>query len=140
MIKTIEFGDKEVNFSTSFNWMVIFKSQFGEDAAKVIMPLIREMQKPEYNENDYGFLVYEVLGFTGIAEIAWALAKNADDSVPDPEAWMNELGDDYSAADIASELIPEVIASSFSSKKSMAPKNQKKQTKKAPETKKSAQS
>lgn len=141
MIKTIEFGDKKVTFSTSFNWMIIFKNQFGEDAAKTIMPLIRAMQKPEYTENDYGYLVYETLGFTGIAEIAWALAKNADNSVPDPEAWMESLGDNYSASDVAVGLIPEVVESSFTSKKSMAPKNQKKQTtKKEPETKKSTQS
>lgn len=119
MIKTITFGEKDVQFSTSFAWTFIYKSQFGQDAAKVLLPVIKQMQgaKPE----DYGFLVYEALGFTGIADIAWSMARLLDKDIPEPSVWVASFGDDFTSGDLVDELLPEAITSCFATKKASAP-------------------
>lgn len=135
MIKTLEFGDKKVSFSTSFAWTFKYKSQFGKDAAKVLMPTIKKTQDPHPSHGkpltpeDQAYILYEELGFTGIAEIAWSMASLLDRNIPDPVTWIASFGDDFNSFDLI-ELVIDAIESCFSTKKSPAPTqtNQKKTT------------
>ncbi len=120
MVKTLEFGDKSVSFSTSFAWMFRYKSQFGVDAAQSLVPIIKKASETTAAE-DQAYILFEELGFTGIASIAWAMASLLDSSIPDPERWVTSFGDDFPFLDIVSDLIPEAIASCFTTKKSKAP-------------------
>lgn len=124
MIKTIMFGDKPVEFCTSFAWTFIYKSQFKRDPAKLLMPAIvmarneaEEGGELDLKEEKAAFLFYAEIGFTGLAEIAWAMAKLADNDVPEPMAWIASYGDDFNAADLLEELLPEIIDSCLTSKK-----------------------
>lgn len=134
MIKTVQIGDRDVQFSTSFAWAFAYRAQFGEDAAKVLLPVIRKMQDPKYTDRDYGFLLYEDLGFTGIADIAWAMARVLDKSIPEPSVWAASFGDDFSVTDLASELIPAAIESCFTTKNPPTPAKKTPARKKSPQT------
>ena len=129
MIKTLQFGDKSVQFSTSFAWTFIYKSQFKRDAARVLMPTIQKIffvtdgaeAEGEKQEAVQAIVLYEELGFTGIAEIAWAMARLCDKTIPEPLQWIESFGDDFSPIDIVTEVITEAITSCFASKNQMTP-------------------
>lgn len=118
MIKTIHMGNKEVKFDTCFAWCFIYKSQFGKDPAQVLIPAIKD-QTENAQENSYALI--EKLGFTGITEIAWSMAKLANKKIAEPEEWVVKMGEDFEFIEILSELIPEAIESCFTTKKSKAP-------------------
>lgn len=120
MVKTLSFGEKEVQFSTSFAWTFIFKSQFGMDPAKILIPSIQRSFSNEDPEAQ-AYMLFELLGFVSIAQIAWSMAKLCDRSLPEPEKWIEEAGDNFPALDIVTDLLPEVIESCFSTKKTQAP-------------------
>lgn len=127
MIKTLEFGDKNISFSTSFAWTFKYKAQFGKDAARVLMPTIKKLQNPKITPEDQAYLLYEELGFTGIAEIVWSMASLLDRNIPDPVTWIASFGDDFNSSDLI-DLVMDAIESCFASKKASAPNltNQKK--------------
>lgn len=130
MLKTMQFGDKEVDFSTAFAWTFIYKSQFGEDPVKVLLPTIKNtlsnseidsIEDEEEKEQAQVYALMEELGMTGIAQIAWAMAKLADNNTPAPLPWIESFGDDFPVMDLLTELVTEAIYSCFASKKSEAP-------------------
>ena len=119
MIKTVKMGEKDVQFNTSFAWTFIYKNQFGKDPAQILLPAIKRLQGKK-NE-DAGFGLIEELGFSGIAEVCWAMARLADKRTPDPEAWVASFGEDFTVMDLVIDVIPEAINSCFTTKKSEAP-------------------
>lgn len=118
MIKTIHMGDREVKFDTCFAWCFIYKAQFKRDPAQVLIPAIKD-QTNDAQENSYALI--EKLGFTGITEIAWSMAKLATKKLPEPFEWVAGFDDQFEFVEILSELVPEAIESCFTSKKSKAP-------------------
>lgn len=125
MIKTIAFGEKNVKFCTSFAWVFVYKNQFGHDPVKILMPAIQKMsvlfEDETANEMEQAVALYEELGFNGIAQIAWAMAKLCDRTMPEPLEWIMTFGDDFEPLTIMIELIPEVITSCFASKNPQTP-------------------
>lgn len=119
MIKTVQMGEKELQFSTSFAWVFIYKSQFGKDPAQILLPAVRDLQGAD--EESAGYTLMERLGFSGVTEISWAMARLADKKTPDPEAWIASLGDDFDMMELVTEVLPEAIESCFTTKKSGAP-------------------
>lgn len=126
----MQIGDKTVNFSTAFAWAFIYKSQFGEDPVKTLLPTVKgvfsnkeieAIEDEEEKEQAQVFALMEALGITGIAQIAWAMAKLADSSIPAPLPWIESFGDDFPVMDMLEELVTEAISSCFASKKSGAP-------------------
>ena len=123
MLKTLQFGDKDVTFSTSFAWTLIYKSQFGRDALPILIPIIREANsaKKKADETELAMTFLEKLGFSGVVEIAWSSARLVDPSIPDPLTWVASFGDNFEPLDVISDLFPDLILSCFASKKSKAP-------------------
>ena len=124
MIKTLTFGDKQVQFSTSFAWTFAYKDQFKVDPSKIFMPAIKKIlllgaDKPAEDDEqaeEQTIILYEEMGFTGITQVAWAMAKLCDRNLPDPITWIQSFGDDFEAFAITTELIPAAIESCFTSK------------------------
>lgn len=123
MIKTIQFGDKSIQFSTSFAWAFIYKSQFGKDAAKVLLPAIEKIflvggNAPETEDQEavQAMMLFEELGFTGIVEISWSMARLCDKTIPEPIQWVESFGDDFEPLTLVTEIITEAITSCFASK------------------------
>jgi hypothetical protein len=119
MIKTVQMGEKEIQFSTSFAWVFIYKSQFGKDPAQILLPAVRDLQGAD--EETAGYTLMEKLGFSGVTEISWAMARLADKKTPDPDAWIASLGDDFDLMSLVTDVLPEAIESCFTTKKSGAP-------------------
>lgn len=131
MIKTVQFGSKDVAFSTNFAWVFVYKSQFGLDPAKVLMPVVKKInstlekqqKEADASENssddeEVGYMLYEELGLTGLADIAWSMARLADKSTPEPQTWVESFGDDFDMSALLQNVIVDAILSCFTSKKS----------------------
>lgn len=124
MIKTLQFGDKNIQFSTSFAWAFIYKSQFGKDAAKVLLPAIEKVLlvggnnelESEDQETAQAIMLFEELGFTGIVEISWSMARLCDKTIPEPIQWVESFGDDFEPLTLVTEIITEAMTSCFASK------------------------
>lgn len=117
MIKTLKFGEKSVNFSTSFAWCFVYKGQTGRDPAKDLLPVFSRIQSDDITTDDEAAEIYlSEVGFTGIATIAWSMAKLCDHSIPDPITWIVSFGDDFDLKTVLSELIPDALISCFTSK------------------------
>lgn len=130
MIKTMTLGGRDVQFSTSFAWAFTYRAQFGQDPAKVLIPTFKKVMTDETiaaiedddkRQQEQSFALLEELGFTGIVQVAWAMAKLADKNTPVPAEWVESFGDDFPVMDLLDELISEAIISCFSTKKSEAP-------------------
>ena len=129
MIKQIRIAEQDVKFSTAFAWTFLYKSQFGEDPMATLIPVIRKVfsdpdieNLPEEAKGEaQTYALLEALGVTGVAQIAWAMAKSADSSIPAPLVWIASFGDDFPIIDLIDELVTEAISSCFTTKKSGAP-------------------
>lgn len=125
MVKTLKIGEKQVQFSTSFAWAFAYKAQFKKDPIKLLIPAVKKAtgdeEDSEEDDSDLTYALLEELGFTGIVEMAWAMAKICDSTLPDPVTWVISLGDDFSVMTFIEELLSEALLSCFTSKNSLAP-------------------
>lgn len=126
MEKTIKIGKKEVRLSNNVGWTLAYRDQFGRDVLPSIMPaiasvvevigsVVRETGKTEdfttldlaaavTNDNLIDFVVQaSQLEFTDLIRITWAMAKAADDSIPDPRTWVKDF-DNFPV----DQILPEV--------------------------------
>lgn len=143
MKKTIQFGEKEITFSSNASIIYIFKNQFGYDLLQKIMPVISETlrgiqtvfvekQATETLNTDDKFLdlsgitlgniadlfenIYS-LEATDLMNIIWVMAKVNNKDIKEPEIFFAEL-EDFDILDCFKELAP-MFLSSFISKKKM---------------------
>ena len=117
MIKTVKIGKKEVRLDNNVGWTLVYRDQFGRDILPVIMPaiaglldIISGVVTEASDENDEinlrslakmldGETVTDAmihlsgLEFVDFLNITWSLAKNADDSIPEPRLWIKEFED-----------------------------------------------
>lgn len=114
MEKTIKIGTKSVNLNNNVSWAIVYRDQFGRDIIPTIMPLfasaldiisgiINETGKTEDIEltdlaklaNGDSLLNAAIhLGgfeFTDLICITWALAKCADEDIPEPREWIKQF-------------------------------------------------
>lgn len=114
MEDTIKIGKKEVRLSNNFSWAMIYRDQFGHDIVSTLTPMFAAAMDvvsgiaEEASENgkiEMGNLlrvldgdkvldaVIHMSGFEAveIANITWAMAKAADDDLPDPKTWIRQF-------------------------------------------------
>lgn len=123
MTKTLTFGDKDIQISTSLMWAVYYKVQFGEDPAKSIVPTVAKITAYNLTESDMVAAFMEEIGITGTLQITWAMAKAADRQILPFDAWVEKYGDDIEITDLMLDVIPDVITACFTSKKYTAPED-----------------
>ncbi len=112
MNQIMTFGEKTVEFSTSFAWAIKYSNQFHRDAMKDLAPALTG------NTTD--------LSMDTVARIAWASAALCDKSIePDLEKWIVSLGEDFNFENVVENIIGPVLESSITAKKSKAPSPQK---------------
>lgn len=147
MIKTINIDGKDVKFSFSLASFYIYKNQFGQDALSVILPLISDVVNaidPSILVNDgevsteqlvkvSGSVFDEIVSaeITELADIIWAFAKAADDSIPEPALWYATF-EEFPLVDVGKELLP-CLYDSLVSKKKILKNTQTTKTKKKSE-------
>ena len=151
MEKTIKIGNKSVRLSNNIGWAMEYRDQFGRDIVPSLTPAIAgllDIMSGIVNEtgkvNDIG--VADIIGglggdsitdamihlsgleFVDFINITWALAKTADESIPDPREWVREF--EYFPVDvIAPEVFELVVKGLTSSKNWQRLKSLKKQLK-----------
>lgn len=112
MKKTIKLNSKEkIKIDTSWNWAYIYMDYFGHDIIPDLVPVIDAFMETlsgllngaETDEELLSDKLY-TMESTTVMNVIWALAKNADDDIPDVREWLK--GFDRFPLDI---ILPEVL-------------------------------
>ena len=140
MIKTVKVGKKEIRLDNNVGWTLIYRDQFGRDIIPSLMPMIAgalditsEIVK---NADENGEVSIDAVSLAKLADgdalinalvhiggfefvdfidITWAMAKNADDSIPEPREWVREF-DEFPVDTIGTEVAKLVFHGMVSSK------------------------
>ncbi|MDY6307439.1 MAG: hypothetical protein SPL71_05205 [Oribacterium sp.] len=136
MIRTIKFDDNHsVEMSSNIGWLLTYRSQFGKDILPDLMPVIESLvtlaaslfdgsaeitadeviAKIDRDALSDLYLSLSNLEFTTIINIAWALAKTADDSIAAPEEWVKQF-DVFPFDTLIVEMFKMIAESSVSTK------------------------
>lgn len=93
--------DKKTKFKidTSLNWLRIYRDTFGHDILPDLVPmldavfdlLIGKADSEEYDALDQIETRIMEMETVTIDNVIWALAKNADEDVPEPEDWDRQF-------------------------------------------------
>ena len=140
MEKTIKIGDKDVRLKNNVAWTIIYRDQFGRDIVPTVIPLfasaldvvsglISETGKTEditiedvakIADGDALLNAAIHLGgfeFTDFICMTWALAKCADDSIPEPRQWVEQF--DEFPVDIVAPAVFKLIFKGMVSSKNL---------------------
>lgn len=112
MIKDIKIDSKnKITVNSGAGWYLIYRSQFGHDILPDLMPMIEALitgaaaivGKDEnlslqsvvqaINDGDMSDAMITLSGLemVTVLDITWAMAKNADRDIPEPETWINQF-------------------------------------------------
>ena len=86
MEKTITIGGRPINFKATGGTLCIYKQQFQEEYYNDLFSL-ETMEKSNLHTPQEVYLRRYKIGF----QLIWAMAKNADNSIPDPETWAKQF-------------------------------------------------
>lgn len=139
MIKTVQIDDQPVEINTSAGWFYKYRENFGHDILPDIMPIIESVlnasagvmrriserggevdAKLVLDSMDSDDLVDAFIKLAGmeivtVYNILWAMAKNADRKIPQPEEFFNRFEAVY-MDEIIPVMLEGIIQSSISSK------------------------
>lgn len=114
MIKTINIGDMEVRLDNNVGWTLEYRDQFNTDILPTLMPMIAGLfdamiglldstgKKDSFTVQDFieaakseeftsALIKLSSFEFTDLINITWAMAKCADDSIPEPKKWVRQF-------------------------------------------------
>ena len=140
MRKTISVSGKDLVLDNSIGWAFEYKDQFNIDIIQTIMPLVSGLlgaigaiveetgKTKNITAKDIApvltsdamteaIIKISMLELTDIVNITWALAKNADDDIPDPRRWLKQF--DEFPLDVILPEVAELIVSGLVSSKNL---------------------
>lgn len=112
MIKTISINEEQdVTLSNNVGWLLVYKDQFGQDIVPSLIPILNagidlvysiytttggKLDKDTIAKLDTDVIeaaIYKLAGFEMVdfLNVVWAMAKNADDKIPEPRKWLNQF-------------------------------------------------
>lgn len=112
MIKTISINEEqEVTLSNNVGWFLVYKDQFGQDIVPSLIPILNagidlvysiytttggKLDKDTIAKLDTDVIeaaMYKLAGFEMVdfLHVVWAMAKNADDNIPEPKKWLYQF-------------------------------------------------
>ena len=114
METTIKISGVDVKVNNRAGWTITYRDQFGHDIVPTLMPLfagafdvisgiIKETGKTDaitlediLSVTDGDTLINAMIHVSGfefveLLYITWAMAKEADDSIPDPKTWIRQF-------------------------------------------------
>lgn len=138
MIKTVKIGEKNIVLDNNVGWTLIYRDQFGQDIIPSIMPLLAGaldvisgifQEAGDDNEITIDKLAKLADGdtlinamvhvggfeFVDFINITWAMAKNADDTIPEPKIWLKQF-DEFPVDVIGVEVVKLIFKGMVSSK------------------------
>lgn len=139
MEKTIEIGGKEVKLNNNAAWCMEYKDQFGRDILPALLPVIASAAEglasvlADKTDKKIGVqdLAEAIEGRTMdillpmlqiefndvIIGVTWALAKCADEDIPEPKRWIRQF--DSFPLDVIVPEVYELIITGFTSSKNL---------------------
>lgn len=138
METTIKIGEKEIRLNNRAGWTITYRDQFGHDIVPTLMPLlasgldivsglVRETGgRGELRIEDVlsitdgdtllnAFIHLSGFEFVEFLYITWAMAKEADDSIPEPKTWIRQF-DEFPVDVIAPKVVSLIFKGMCSSK------------------------
>lgn len=114
METTIKIGEKDIRLNNRAGWTITYRDQFGHDIVPTLMPLLAsgidivsalvreaggtgELKIEDIlSVMDGDTLLDAVVHLSGFEfveflYITWAMAKEADDSIPEPKTWIRQF-------------------------------------------------
>ena len=92
MEKTIQIDGRNITFRCTAGTLRRYRNQFGRE-------FFADLAKLTEAENGS----FDNFTFAPIEDIIWVMAKTADDTIPDPDAWYDGF-DDFSVIDVFTSL------------------------------------
>jgi hypothetical protein len=110
--KTMIIDGQEVRFKSTGGTPLRYKAQFQKDFLADMMKLntLRRLDFKNLKLEEF-----DLVDFDPYYQFVWALAKTADDSIPEPLAWLDRF-ESFPVVRIAEEL-QELLVSSIQEKK-----------------------
>lgn len=117
MEKTIVIDGKSIKFKSTGGTVRRYRNQFGSDFFADVIKLspIMQLKEKGIDTSNLSYDVIKHLNFEVFENIAWTLAKTADNDIPDPDAWFDQF-DAFPVMDILPQL-QDLIQHSFKGKK-----------------------
>lgn len=148
MIKEINISENEkIKLNASLGWVLRYRAQFGHDILSDLLPMLEsglvlvggamdesgelEWRKLlEFDTLSSAMISFAGAEFTTALNIIWAMAKNADESIPAPFEWANQF-ENFPLDKIIPEVLDALISTVVSEKNrkrlgKLAKKNQPK--------------
>lgn len=148
MIKEINISENEkIKLNASLGWVLRYRAQFGHDILPDMLPMLEsglvlvggamdESGELEWRKLlDFDNVSSAMISFAGAEfatalNIIWAMAKNADESIPAPFDWANQF-ENFPLDKIIPEVLDALISTVVSEKNrkrlgKLAKKNQPK--------------
>ena len=114
MIRTINLGDKEVQLNNNIGWVLEYRDQFNTDILPTLMPMIAGLfdvvigltestgktkdfelddlvEAVKSDEFTSALIKISSFEFADLINIIWAMAKCADESIPEPKKWVKQF-------------------------------------------------
>lgn len=140
MEKTIYIGDKEVRLNNNIGWAIDYRDQFGQDIIPTLLPMVAaglDLIKGILEQIDGadsidwrdvlqvldGDVLLDAmvhlggLEFKDFINVTWALAKNADESIPEPRQWVRQF--DAFPVDVIAPAVFELVMKGIVSSKNL---------------------
>lgn len=138
MEKVIKIGSNEVRLSNNVAWVMEYRDQFGKDILPAIMPLITtvsegistvlseagtditiESLSEAINGRAMDVLLplYQAEFVDLVINVAWAMAKAADEDIDPPKKWVRQF--DTFPLDVVGPAIFELVVKGFISSKNL---------------------
>jgi hypothetical protein len=105
MEKTLTIDGRPVEFKSTAAFLMRYKQQFRRDALQDILKL-----QEAFTEGTAEIKNLEAFDLEVFFNIAWALAKTADRTIPNPMDWLDTFSE-FPIADIMPELLDMALAS-----------------------------
>lgn len=140
MEKTIQIGNKEVRLNNNIGWTIDYRDQFGSDIIPTLLPMVAAAldlikglleEVEDTNNLDWkdilkvldGDVLLDALVHLGGLEfkdfinITWAMAKCADDTIPEPRTWVRQF--ETFPVDVIAPAVFELVYSGVVSSKNL---------------------
>lgn len=140
MEKTIQIGNKEVRLNNNIGWTIDYRDQFGSDIIPTLLPMVAAAldlikglleEVEDTNNLDWkdilkvldGDVLLDALVHLGGLEfkdfinITWAMAKCADESIPEPRTWVRQF--ETFPVDVIAPAVFELVYSGVVSSKNL---------------------
>lgn len=140
MEKTIQIGNKDVRLNNNIGWTIDYRDQFGQDIIPTLLPMVAAaldlikglLEEAEDTSNlDWKDILKVIDGdtlidalvhlggleFRDFINVTWAMAKCADESIPEPRTWVRQF--EVFPVDVIAPAVFELVYSGIVSSKNL---------------------